>query len=71
MVSVGPCPECGAQVVTCDNAVRLDPEQVTYHPIDAPWTIMNLGPMQVASAGGPSVQGTGHALHEHQPPEVD
>jgi hypothetical protein len=66
---VTPCPVCNLPVVECDNNVRLDYPATVYDDTKAPWTIMHLGPMNLASVGNPSIGGTGHALHEHQPEE--
>jgi hypothetical protein len=68
-MNVTVCPECGADVVECDNNVRLDYPAIVYDEARAQWTIMSLGGMKVASVGSPGMGGTGHALHEHQPPE--
>lgn len=68
-IQIGPCPECGKEVVGCDNAVWLDLPPVSYSsaPLGACWTLMHLGPMTLAAAGDASPEGTGHTLHEHQP----
>lgn len=68
------CPEegCEETVVICDNGVRLNyPAEPFARDVDgACWTIMRLGPMALAAAGGEAPpNGIGHRLHEHQPPE--
>jgi hypothetical protein len=73
-VNVTQCPEddCEATVAICDNGVRLDfpAEPFSRDPLGAQWTIMQLGPMAFATAGGEDPpNGLGHRLHEHQPPE--
>lgn len=69
-VEIVKCEECGVDVAKCDNAVLLDVPAVAYDSIPAPMTIMKLGGLDLASAGDPPPSGKGHALHEHQPPEV-
>ena len=63
-MKIAACPECGVDVVQCDNSVFLDHPAVTYDEAKSPWTIM-WG--NFASVGDPSPDGKGHALHEHQP----
>lgn len=65
------CDECGADVLRCDNAVLLDVPAVERDEVHACWTVMQLGPLLIAGAGGsPSADGRGHTLHEHQPEEA-
>jgi len=63
------CPECGVQVVSCDNNIYLDYPSVPWDGRHAGWTIMNLGKMKIATNGDPGMNGMAHTLHEHQPPE--
>lgn len=65
------CSECGKHVAVCDNNVRLDLPAVEWSReiTGANWTIMSLGPMSMAAAGGPGTDGLAHTLHEHQPQE--
>lgn len=63
------CPDCGAQVVACDNRVYLDLPSVEWDGRHAGWTVMKLGGMEIASNGDPGFDGKAHTLHEHQPPE--
>jgi hypothetical protein len=68
MINATPCPECGAEVVECQNAVRLDYPNVPYDEAKAPWTLMPFGPGRLfASVGNPGPGNMGHSLHEHQP----
>lgn len=71
MVVETACPECGARVARCDNAVLLDVPAVAWSddPAGACWTVMQLGATSLASVGGPGSDGKGHTLHEHQPEE--
>jgi hypothetical protein len=65
------CPDCGERIAQCDNGVRLDVPAVAFDRDGACWTIMRLGHMDLAAAGGePPPDGRGHTLHEHQPPET-
>ena len=64
---VAKCPECEAEVVECDNNVRLDYPAITYDEFQAQWTLMVIGSKTLASVGNPGMGGTGHSLHEHQP----
>jgi hypothetical protein len=66
-MNVAPCPECGKQVVECDNAVRLNYPSEPYDEAKAPWTLMTIGASAWGSVGSPSLDGKGHSLHEHQP----
>lgn len=65
-MKVTTCPECGVVVVQCDNDVLLDHPAVLYDDANAPWTIMSIGSLRLASTGNPSPEGLGHTLHEHQ-----
>lgn len=71
MVVETACPQCGAPVARCDNAVVLDLPAVEHStdPIGACWTVMQVGGMSLACVGGPGTDGRGHTLHEHQPEE--
>lgn len=66
-MKVQSCPECGAEVVECDNNVRLDYPAIAYDEYRAQWTLMRVGASAWASVGDPPPSGLGHALHEHQP----
>lgn len=63
-------PECGDEIVACDNGVYLDYPAVPFDSFEAQWTILNLGAQSWAAAGQASAEGLGHTLHEHQPPEA-
>ncbi len=64
---VEPCPDCGKNVIVCDNNVRLDspPSQ------EGMWSMMKLAHMVVACSADESGVGSRHDLHDHQPPEVE
>jgi len=66
-VKIIDCPDCGSEVVECDNNVYLDYPSVSYDEVKAPWTIMRFSSMGIASVGDPSLDGKGHSLHGHQP----
>lgn len=66
-MKVAACPDCGSQVVECDNNVRLDYPAVLYDEYQAQWTLMPLGSQILASVGDPPPSGLGHRLHGHQP----
>jgi hypothetical protein len=67
MIEPSACPECGAEIVECQNAVRLDYPNVPYDERSAPWTLMRFGSGVLASVGDPGIGNMGHSLHEHQP----
>lgn len=71
MVAETTCPQCGAHVARCDNAVLLDLPAVEHStdPSGACWTVMQLGATSLACVGGAGTDGKGHKLHEHQPEE--
>ena len=68
-MKVAKCPECEADVVECDNNVRLDYPAIAYDEVRSQWTLMVLGSQTLASVGDPPPSGLGHSLHEHQPEE--
>lgn len=69
MPNIISCPECGAQVIACDNLVYLNHPAEMWDGLHVGWTIMQLGGQNIASNGDPSPHGTAHRLHEHQPEE--
>lgn len=66
-----PVKGCGAAILVCDNRVWLNAKPVEpggpYDPLVM--GVMQLGHMMVA-AGGDIDGGSGHMMHEHQPPEA-
>jgi hypothetical protein len=62
------CPDCDAYIIPCDNSVWLDAGRAPADDVTA-MGIGELGGMMIALGG--AVDGSRHAIHEHQPDEED